>query len=210
MGLWVGAPLLAAGLLLVSWAAWPLPAPLETIPLGPLGQLLPAHPSGSETSGPNLSLLLRAPRVLRMGGQTQVTALLAPEGDSEEAAGLPSGFNLVAAARIQTSDLAIDPNGEILEPLPAGGRASYTWRAAPLHTGDLEATLFVRLELVPHGGGEVSSRTILARALPMRSTSTLGLTQNTAGALGIAALLVGGVLVVGARLGRGPAREATS
>ncbi|MCX6026331.1 MAG: hypothetical protein NTY23_08760 [Chloroflexi bacterium] len=210
MGLWVGAPLLAAGLLLVSWAVWPPPAPLESIPLGPLDQLLPAHPAGSATTGPNLSLFLRAPRVLRKGAQTQVTALLAPEGDSTETASLPPGFNLVAVAWIQTSDLALDPNGEILEPLTAGERASYTWRAAPLRTGDLEATLFVRLELVPQQGGEVSSRTILARALPMRATSPLGLTQTTAVALGIAALLVGGVLVVGAWLGRRPTHEAAS
>jgi len=210
VGLWLGAPLLAAGLLLVTWAVWPLPAPLETIPLGRLDQLLPTHPAGSAATGPTLNLLLRAPRVLRMGAQTHVTALLAPEGDSIETAGLPSGFNLVTAARIQTSDLALDPNGEILEPLPAGGRASFTWRAAPLHTGDLDATLFVRLELVPQQGGEVASRTILARALLMHSTSPLGLTQSSAVGLGIAALLVGGVLVLGAWLGHRPARKAAS
>ena len=208
MGLWLALPLLAAGLLLVAWAVWPLPAPLETIPLGRLDRLLPAHPQGSVAAGPNLSLLLRAPRVLRMGAQTQVTALLAPEGESTETGGLPSGYNLVAAARIHTGDLALDPNGEILEPLPAGGRASYTWRATPLHTGDLDATLFVRMELVPQQGGEVTSRTVLARALPMRSTSPLGLTQSTAVALGIAALLVSGVLVLGVWLGRGSARKA--
>ena len=206
--MWVGAPLLAAGLLLTGWAAWPLPAPLETIPLGALDELLPPHSGASPAAGPNINVILRAPRVLHMGAPVQVSAVLAPDGDPAQSAGLPPGYNLVAAARIQTSDLALDPNGEILEPLQPGGRASYTWRAAPLHTGEIEATLFVRLELVPLHGGEVSSRTVLARALPMSSLSPLGLTQTTAVALGVAALLVGGVLVLGALLGHRPAREA--
>ncbi len=210
VGLWVGAPLLAVGLLLTGWAVWPLPVPLETIPLGALDELLPSHPEASASAGPNLNVFLRAPRVLRMGASVEVSAALSPEGDSTGPAALPPGYNLVSVAWIQTSDLALDPNGEILVPLQPGGRASYAWRVAPLHKGDLEATLFVRLELVPLEGGVVSSRTVFARALPMRALSPLGLTQTTAVALGVAALLVGGVLTLGAFFAHRPARGVTS
>jgi hypothetical protein len=110
-------------------------------------------------------------------------------------------------ARIQTNDAVLDPNGEIMNPLLSGARASFDWQAAPLRIGDLESTLFIRLEIVPQAGGPPTSHTIFARALPMRGVALLGMTSTAATALGVAALLTGMVLLLGAMLGRSTPKE---
>lgn len=188
---------------LLGWALWPIPVHEETIALGPLTGLLPSGAPADSALGPEFSLHVGFQRIVRLGGRSAVTARLEPDGSYTEDA-LPPDTNLVAVAHIQTSDVMLDPNGEIFDPLPSGGRASYSWQASPLHAGALEATLFLRLELVSNAGAQVTTKTVLARPLPMRALSPLGLTQTTATALGMAAVLTGGVLLLGTLLGRLP------
>jgi hypothetical protein len=193
-------------LALLGWALWPIPVHEETIALGPLTGLLPSGAPADSALGPEFSLHVGFQRIVRLGGRSAVTARLEPDGPYAEDI-LPPDTNLVAVAHIQTSDVMLDPNGEIFDPLPSGGRASYSWRASPLHAGVLEATLFLRLELVSNAGAQVTTKTVLARPLPMRALSPLGLTQTADTALGMAAVLTGGVLLLGALLGRLPRRE---
>jgi len=183
-----------------------MPVHEETIALGPLTELLSSGTPTVSVPGPEYSLYVGFQRIVRLGGRSVVTARLEPAGPYTEET-LPPDTNLVAVAHIQTSDVMLDPNGEIFDPLPSAGRASYSWQASPLHAGALEATLFLRLELVSKAGDQVTTKTVLARPLPMRALSPLGLTQTTATALGMAAVLTGGVLLLGTLLGRLPRRE---
>ncbi len=195
---------MTAGTVVLGWAVWPLPSQQETIPLGSLSDLLPESVS-TDVSGPGYHLHLAYPRIMRLGGHAVITAVLEPDA-SLGPGSLPPNTNLVAVAHIQSNDVLLDPNGEIMDPLPSSALASFAWRAAPLRLGALESTLFVRLEVVPQEGGTVTAQTIFARALPMRGVALLGLTSTSATALGVAALLTGGVLLLGAVLGR-PSRK---
>jgi hypothetical protein len=203
--LWSSILLVAAGAAVLGWALWPLPFKQETIALGSLSGLLP-EPLTTSATGPRYNLHLTYPRTLRMGSRFNIAAVLEPDGAMSESS-LPANSNVVAVAHIQSNDVLLDPNGDIMDPLPASGRASFAWWAAPLRDGMLEATLFVRLEVVPQEGGVVTAQTIFARTLPMRGAALLGLTATSATALGVAALLTGGVLLLGAVLGRPPRKE---
>ncbi len=203
---WSALLLVASGFVALAWAVWPLPVHKETIPLGALPELLPETTSSS-APGPKYSLQLEYPRMLRLGSRSSVTANLEPEG-TFTAGSLPPNTNLVVVAHIQSNDVLLDPNGDIMEPLLSSTRASFAWQAVPLRRGDLESTLFIRLELVPQEAGVVTARTIFARVLPMRGAALLGMTSTTATAFGVAALLTGGVLLLGAMLGRSSRREA--
>ena len=190
---WISWALILFSLLLLGVALWPTASSNEYIPL--VGETLsPAQGVVSPTSPPDYALTLQWPSSLRLGAEA--TARLTLAAVKGRVPSLPLGFNRVVVAELRASGMDIDPQGEIAEPLLSGGQASFIWTLRPVTQGPENATMFLRLQLVPQGGGDTVERTIWARQLGTRVLSPLGMTQPTELALGVAALIVGLLLMV--------------
>jgi hypothetical protein len=196
---WVSLALGLLSLVLLGLALWPVAPSTEYIPLA--GETLSLAQGFVGAAFPtDYALTLQWPAAMPLGSAATARLSLAPvKGQSPP---LGSGFNRVVIAELRASGLVVDPEGEIAEPLLPGSQVSFGWTLRAVSRGAVSATMFLRLQLVPQGGGATVERTIWARPMETRVLSPLGLTQSSEFALGMALLIVGVVLAIPQLLGR--------
>ena len=193
LAFWISLGLGILSVVLLATAFWPASIQDEQIPLVN-ESLASAQIVGLQGSGADFTLRLRWPTRLRLGQDGTAELILAP-AKGPVASPIP-GFNRMMVAELQAQGLAIDPEGEIAEPLSPGGRADFAWTVQPAYAGTASATMFLRLQLVPQGAGTTQERTIWARLLQTQVAAPLGLTQETELALGVAGLIVSAFLML--------------
>ncbi|MGA2819614.1 MAG: hypothetical protein ABSF61_03020 [Anaerolineales bacterium] len=198
-GGWVSLTLAVFSVLLLGMALWPPSILSESIPLvdEPLAS---ARAPSSVDSNVDFALSLHWPTGLRLGQTATARLTLAPVKGQ-----IPTptpGFNRMVVAELRGNGIVVDPEGEIAEPLSPAGRANFAWTIKTASKGSASATMFLRLRLVPQGGGEAVERTVWARPLQTRVLAPLGLSRAAEFALGVATLIVSGVLMLPRILGK--------
>jgi hypothetical protein len=196
---WLSLALAMFSVLLLGMALWPLSILSESIPL--VGEpLVSAQATSSEDANVDFALSLYWPASLRLGQTATARLTLAPVKDQ-----IPTptpGFNRIVVAELRGDGMVVDPEGEIAEPLSPAGRATFAWTLTTASQGSASATMFLRLQLVPEGGGEALERTVWARPLQTRVLAPLGLSRAADFALAVAALIVSVVLMLPRILGK--------
>jgi hypothetical protein len=196
---WISLTLAVFSALLLGTALWPASILSENIPLMDESLGSPQI-SGRQVSGADFALSLRWPTGLRLGETGMAQLILAPI--KGQAPSLTPGFNRMVVAELQADGLVVNPEGEIAEPLSSAGQAIFAWTIQPAYAGTASATMFLRLQLVPQGGGDTRERTVWARPLETRVVAPLGLSQEAELALGVAALIVSAFLMLPRLLGK--------
>lgn|GEM_PF-1285329 len=196
---WVSLTLAVSSVLLLGMALWPPSILSESIPL--VGEALTSAQAPSrQDANVDFALSLHWPAGLRLGQTATARLTLAPVKGQIPAP--ISGFNRMVVAELRGNGIVVDPEGEIAEPLSPAGRATFAWTITTASQGSASATMFLRLQLVPEGGGEVVERTVWARTLQTRVLAPLGLSRAAEFALGVAALIVSLVLMLPRILGK--------
>jgi hypothetical protein len=201
--LWFGILLLFFSLLLLSSSVWPLERVQHVIP-STLANSLAASP---ETEAPGSTetrlLTIEWPRRVRVGDSDMVQLSFSVDPDGQlrdpnsgqiiEIPNLYDTHNLVLEVRLDIAGLQVAPQATISEPLRAGQSLIFYWSISPIQAGTYRGNLWVYLNIVPKGGGEIDRRALVAYRMEIEGRSVLGLPASTArwgGAAGTALGLV--------------------
>jgi hypothetical protein len=114
----------------------------------------------------------------------------------------PSGYTLLAVARLDGVAFDLSPQGEQVRSLPAGEPVSWSWSLTARRPGRqrLALTLLLRWQAAnPQDAALLATResTVFSRGLEVQVTSILGMAPAQAQTLGLALLAVVGLLVGG-------------
>jgi len=88
--------------------------------------------------------------------------------------------NLVLEARLDMAGMQVAPQDTISEPLRRGQTVTFYWSISPLQAGTYRGNLWVYLNLVPKGGGELLRTALVAHRLEIEARSVLGLPAGMA------------------------------
>jgi hypothetical protein len=205
---WIGLLLFIIALIVLVISFWPAGQQRQEIRSSFTGSL-GAQP-GSETPGlqERRLLTIEAPRFIRVGDADQVrlTFEVDSEGNlkpSPEVDGIPGvgeiidipdlydTHNLVLEVRLDLAGMQVAPQAAISEPVRRGQALTFYWSLSPNQVGMYRGSLWVYLNLVPKGGGEIDRRALVAHRLDIEARSVLGLPANIARWGGAAGMLLG-------------------
>jgi hypothetical protein len=193
--IWIGFILLAIAVLILIWSFWPT-ARFEQQITSSFGGSLAGLP-GAESAGfmETRLLTIDSPRSVRVGDSDliKMTFAVAPEVNQESYTipDLYDTHNLVLEARLDLAGMQVAPGAAISEPLRRGQTITFFWSISPIQAGHYRGNLWVYLNLVPKGGGEIDRRALVAHRMDIQGLSILGLPAGIARWGGAAAALLG-------------------
>ncbi|HSV85879.1 MAG TPA: hypothetical protein VLH85_04850, partial [Levilinea sp.] len=174
--------LLATSLVLLAVALWPAARRQQQISSNFSGALVAVAGIESAQVTETRLLTIEYPHSLRVGDADLVH--LSFEVDQEgripptpqtggtplddeiiEVTDLYDTHNLVLEARLDLAGMQIAPQASISEPLRRGQALTFYWSISPSQPGTYRGNLWVYLNLVPKGGGELERIALVANRL---------------------------------------------
>jgi hypothetical protein len=137
------------------------------------------------------TLILTYPAQVRVG-DADFVRLVFDTGD-----GLQDIFethHVIAEARFNVSGMQSTPSELVSQTLLEGQTVSFNWKVNPMQVGIHQGTIWFYMRFVDKVSGNESRVTVSARVVDIEAIDFLGLSTGFVRTLGVAGLLVGGVL----------------
>ena len=210
----IGLSILLPSLVIWLWGVWPASQTTRSVRVH-----LPVPDASNNGSVVDRDLLLTWPVRLRVGDTGLIRLSLEGNNKSREVAenqpNLLSGTtmtgshsnqtrtgNVLAEGRLELSGMLSIPSGEVFEPLGAGERAVFFWKARPDHAGKFDGFIWLHLNSIIPGGSQegvpaVQNRSLLsAQRIEMEVDDLFGLDGSTARLLGVVGIAIGSIMLL--------------
>jgi hypothetical protein len=199
--LWFGIFLLFLSLLLLTGSVWPVKRVQHVITSTLANSLATSSETEAAGSTETRLLTIEWPRQVRVGDSDLVRLSFSvdPEGQLRdpnsgqiiEIPNLYDSHNIVLEVRLDIAGLQVAPQATISEPLRAGQSLNFYWSISPVQAGTYRGNLWVYLNIVPKGGGEIDRRALVAYRMEIEGRSVLGLPASAARWGGAAGTVLG-------------------
>jgi hypothetical protein len=204
----LGLMILLLSLIFLAAAYWPVQREQQVI-ISTIGNSLISAPETEDVEWPETRLLtIEWPRAVRVGDAEliQLTFKLdptvgvpsEPETDASQnddqiivVPDLYRSHNLVLESRLDMAGMQVSPQAAISETLRPGQDLDFYWSISPTQVGTIRGNLWVYLNIVPKGGGEIDRRALVAYRMEIEARSVLGFPANIARWGGAAGTLLG-------------------
>jgi hypothetical protein len=195
--IWFGLFILFLSLALLAVSLWPV-ARGKHILINTLVDSQGTAPSAEAgVSMETRRLTIQWPRFVRVGDADLVHLTFAVDQDGnltpvvgagtgsigEQSIEIPSLYeshNLVLEVRLDMAGLQVAPQATISEPVRPGQALNFSWSISPVQAGNYRGNLWVYLNIVPKGGGDIDRRALVAYRMDIEARSVLGLPANIA------------------------------
>jgi hypothetical protein len=136
-------------------------------------------------------LTLTYPVQIRVG-DSDFVRLVFDAGDGQQ--NIFETHHVVAEARFDVSGMQSTPSELVSQTLLEGQTVSFNWRVNPTEVGIHQGTIWFYLRFVDKVSGEESRVTVSAWVVEIEAIDFLGLSAGVIRILGVAGLIIGGVL----------------
>jgi hypothetical protein len=207
----IGILILVISLFLLAGSVWPTNRMQQQITSSFEPSLGAAPDVGSAGLQETRLLTIEWPRAVRVGDSDLVrlrfevdpVGRLTPAPESggssiqDEVIGIPDLYdthNVVVEVRLDLAGMQVAPQATITEPIRRGQALVFYWSISPVQPGTYRGTLWVYLNMVPKGGGDIDRRALVAYRMEIEARSVLGLPASIARWGGAAGTLLGMIL----------------
>jgi hypothetical protein len=209
--MWIGICILFLSLALLTVSLWPVARAKHVLTNTLIDSPSTAPSAEASGSAEIRRLTIQWPKMVRVGDADLVhlTYAVDQNGNLSPVAGagkspigeqiieipyLYESNNLVLEVRLDMAGLQVTPQATISEPLRPGQTLSFSWSISPVQASVYRGNLWVYLNIVPKGGGDIDRRALVAYRMEIEARSILGLPVNVARWGGAAGSVLGLVL----------------